>query len=36
MSINDLLLGLWKMSWAWIPFIIVMGIGAIIEHKKGE
>lgn len=34
MTICDLMYGLWKMAWAWIPFLIVMVGGAIYEHKK--
>ena len=33
MTMGDLFLGLWKMAWAWIPFILVMIGGAIYEKK---
>lgn len=34
MTINDLLLGLWKMAWAWVPFLLVMIGGAIYEARR--
>ena len=32
---EQILLGLWKMAWAWIPLMGAMIIAGIYEHKKG-
>jgi len=31
--LDELLLGIWKLAWAWIPFLLVMIGGAIYEHR---
>lgn len=33
--VNEIILGLWKMAWAWIPILGAMIIAGIYEHKKG-
>lgn len=30
-----ILLGLWKMAWAWIPALLIMIGAGIYEWKKG-
>ena len=31
---DELILGIWKLAWAWIPFLVVMIGGAIYESKR--
>lgn len=33
---NEILIGTWKLAWAWIPFVVVMIVGAIYEHEKRD
>lgn len=32
---NAIILSLWKMAWAWIPFLIVMIACAVYEKRRG-
>lgn len=34
--LNEIILGIWKLAWAWIPFVVVMGIGMVLEAKNGN
>lgn len=34
--LSEILIGTWKLAWAWIPFIVVMVLGIIMEAKNGN
>lgn len=31
---NEIMLGLWKMAWAWLPIAIIGIVGGYYELKK--
>lgn len=32
---DEILLGVWKLAWAWIPFTVLMIGAGIYEWKRG-